>query len=149
MKFISLFFLATVLLFSCGDSAATMEDATTEVVTEEVAVPEVPATPSMLEATVEAVTSVGGDITALPAGAAVSNIEGWITKLQTMEGTEGLVGDLGSLKTELMAGSIDGKKVSGILSSLADQTRSLSAQAPALTTVADVLKAGADKLGGM
>lgn len=149
MKFLSFLFLATVLLFSCGDSAATTED-TTEVTTEEVVlVPEAPATPSMMDKTVEAVTSVGGDITAFPAGAAVSNIEGWITELQTMDGTDEIVSNLNSLKTELMASSIDGTKVSGILATLADQTRSLSDTAPALATLADILKAGSDKLGGM
>jgi hypothetical protein len=48
-----------------------------------------------------------------------------------------------------MASSIDGTKVSGILATLADQTRSLSDTAPVLATLADILKAGSDKLGGM
>lgn len=148
MKYISLFLLATVLFFSCGDTAPAAEETTTE--TMETTAPEAPAPmpKSMLESTVEAVQSVGGDITALPAGAAVSNIEGWIAKLETMDGTEGIVGNLTALKTELTADSIDGAKVSTLLSSLAGQTKELAASAPALGAVAGALQAGADKLGG-
>jgi len=149
MKYLTFFFLATILAFSCGD-AATTDEAVVE--TPEMTTPEppaAPAAPSMLNATVDAVKSVGGDITALPAGAAVSNIDGWIAKLETMDGTEAIVGNLNELKTELTSGDIDGGAVSGILSSLADQTKELSAKAPALGAVASALQAGADKLGGM
>jgi hypothetical protein len=102
----------------------------------------------MLQATVEAVTSVGGDITALPGSAAVGNIEGWITKLSSMEGTDAVVAELNSLKTELSSGDIDGAKVSTILSTLAEQTSDLAGDNAMLGAVANALKAGADKLGG-
>lgn len=99
-------------------------------------------------ATIDAVKSVGGDITALPAEAAVGNINTWITKLSSMEGTEDIVGSLGNLKTELTSGKIDGGKVSGILSELAEQTRELGKGNPALGTIASALDAGAKKLAG-
>lgn len=148
MKYLSLFLLATVLFFSCGDTAPAAEETTTEPM--EAPAPEAPAPmpKSMLDATVEAVQSVGGDITALPAGAAVSNIEGWIAKLETMDGTEAIVSNLGALKTELTAGKIDGAKVSTLLSSLAEQTKGLAADNATLGAVAAALQAGADKLGG-
>ncbi|MCX8212618.1 MAG: NAD kinase [Neolewinella sp.] len=157
MKYLSLLLLATVMMFSCGDAATTTEETTAEETTE-VAAPEVSAevpaevpaevSSSILTATIDAVTSVGGDLTALPAAAAVSNIESWITKLGTMEGTEGMVADLTSLKTELAAAEIDGGKVSTLLTSLASQTKSMADTAPGLGALAGALQAGADKLGG-
>jgi hypothetical protein len=168
MKYFTLLLLATVFAFSCGDAATAMEDTaagaadavaeTTEAAAGAVidavdtaadtAVDAMTPEKSMLQSTIEAVTSVGGDITALPAGAAVSNIEGWITKLSSMEGTEGIVTELTSLKTELSSGKIDGGKVSGILSTLAEQTKGLAGDNKMLATVAGALQAGADKLGG-
>lgn len=164
MKYFTLLLLATVFAFSCGDAATAMEDtaagaadavaettkAAAGAVTDaaDTAVDAMTPEKSMLQSTIEAVTSVGGDITALPAGAAVSNIEGWITKLGSMEGTEGIVTELTSLKTELSSGKIDGGKVSGILSTLAEQTKGLAGDNKMLATVASALQAGADKLGG-
>lgn len=99
-------------------------------------------------ATIDAVKSAGGDITALPAEAAVGNIDTWIGKLSSMEGTEDIVASLGSLKTELTSGDIDGGKVSGILTELASKTRELGDGNMALGTIAGALEAGAKKLGG-
>jgi len=99
-------------------------------------------------ATIDAVKSAGGDITALPAEAAVGNINTWINKLSGMEGTEDVVAGLGNLKTELTSGDIDGSKVSVILADLAGKTRELGNGNPALNTIAGALEAGAKKLGG-
>lgn len=152
MKYLFFLLLATVIVFSCGDANEMNNDADTvtiETPATETPTVEAPAVEkSMLQSTVEAVKSAGGDITALPAGAAVSNIEGWIGKLRSMDGTDAIVGELNNLKTELTAGNIDGKKVSGILSSLAEQTRGMASKAPMLGTLASALQAGADKLGG-
>lgn len=161
MKYFTLFFLATILAFSCGDAATAIEDTAASAAetagnaagtaTEAAgdAVDAVTPEKSMLQSTVEAVQSVGGDITALPASAAVSNIEGWIAKLGTMDGTEGVVTELNSLKTELSSGDINGSKVSAILSTLAEQTKSLAGDNAMLGAVAGALQSGADKLGGM
>ena len=154
MKYLTLLLLAVGLVFSCGDSdKADMDgdDDTATMTTPDMA--DTPVAPTaanpMISSTVDAVRSAGGDLTALPAGAAVSNIDGWISKLGSMDGTDAIVGDLRSLKAELTSGDIDGGKVSGILSSLADQTRSMESKAPGLGAIASALQAGADKLGGM
>jgi len=101
-----------------------------------------------LSATIEAVKSAGGDITALSPEAAVGNIDTWIGKLGSMEGTEDIVGSLKGLKAELTSGDIDGGKVSGILTTLAAKTRELGDGNMALGTIASALEAGAKKLGG-
>lgn len=149
MKYLSLLLFATVMMFSCGETAPAAEE-TTEA-EPEVTTPEPPPAPEnpMLTATLDAVASVGGDLTSLPAEAAVSNIEGWIGKLKTMEGTDAIVADLTTLQAELSTGKIDGKKVSTLLSSLATQTKSLASGTPALATLAGALEAGAKKLEGM
>lgn len=149
--------------FSCGDAATAVEEAAAEAPTEvaaeapteaaaeaptEAAAEPEAAPKSMLQSTVEAVTSIGGDITALPADAAVGNIEGWITKLSSMDGTEAVVTQLNALKSELSSGDIDGAKVSGILSTLAEQTKGLAGDNAMLGAVASALQAGAEKLGG-
>ena len=101
-----------------------------------------------LQSTIDAVQNAGGDITALQPSAATSNIDGWISKLNGMDGADGIVTDLKSLKTALQADQIDGMKVSGLMSSLADKTRSMESKAPGLSTLASALEAGADKLSG-
>ena len=163
MKFLSPLLLFALLMFSCADrSAGTTDDTTTSGMAPTTAT-DMDANTDMdadmdtdmdqqvspqLEGTVDAVESAGGDITALPASAAVSNIDGWISELSSMPGTESIVGDLNSLKSELGASDIDGGRVSELLSSLADQTRSMESKAPGLSALASALQAGADKLGG-
>lgn len=151
MKSFSLLFFA-LLLFACNSQPATDTtddlDTTVDPMVERED-PMVTQQPSpQLQSTIDAVQSSGGDITALPAGAAVSNIDGWIGELRGMNGTDAIVNDLESLKTELTAGSIDGGRVSQLLSSLADQTRGLAGNTPGLSTLASALEAGAAKLGG-
>ena len=101
-----------------------------------------------LQATVSAVESAGGDITALDPSTAVSNIDTWISTLGEMDGTDQIVGDLNSLKSELTSDAIDGSAVSSLLSSLADQTRQLGNGNMGLNTLASALDAGASKLAG-
>ena len=102
-----------------------------------------------LTSTINAVKSAGGDLTALSPSAATQNIDGWVDKLSSMDGTDAIVGNLKELKEELMSGDIDGGDVSELLGKLANDTRSLSSKAPALNGLANALQAGADKLGGM
>jgi hypothetical protein len=144
-----MFFLA-----ACGNTPDTPAEATRDVDAEvttgmESVTPAVEEeTTSFLQTTLEAVSTTGGDITALSPEAAANNINGWITKLDQFEGTDAVVGDLANLKKELMLGEMDSAKVSGILSSLASNTRDLSDRAPGLATLADALQAGSDKLAG-
>ncbi len=65
-----------------------------------------------------------------------------------MDGTDGIVSNLRSLKDELGAGSIDGPRVSSLLSELASDTREVGAGNQGLTMLASALDAGASKLGG-
>ncbi|NJC25697.1 hypothetical protein [Neolewinella antarctica] len=142
MKFLAPLLLLAFLAFSCGDTTRTAANNPGTDMTDAEPTGDV-------KATIDAVQSTGGDITALPAAAAVSNIDGWISTLGAMNGTDGIVRDLQSLKTELSAGAIDGDRVSGLLSSLATSTRSMESKAAGLGTLASALQAGADKLSGM
>ena len=101
-----------------------------------------------LKTTVDAVQSAGGDITALPPSAATDNIDGWISKLGSVDGSDKVVNGLKSLKNELMQENIDGSKVSDVLGSLANETRGMSSKAPGLNALAGALQAGSDKLAG-
>lgn len=140
------------MLFACGETTenTTMDDADMDDV--ETTMPETEPMASQpspqLQNTVQAVQGAGGDITALDPGAAVGNIDGWINELRGMDGADGIVNDLESLKGELQGGNIDGGRVSNLLSSLADQTRGMSDRAPGLSSLASALQAGADKLAG-
>ena len=162
MKFLSpLLFI--FLLASCAERSNTssMDDTSTAPTTDEMEsqMPDrqsdmsnsdmdMSAPSPQLQQTVQAVESAGGDITALQPSTAVSNIDGWISQLEGMDGTSSIVTDLKSLKTELTAGTIDGAKVSTLLSSLSDKTEAMSDKAPGLSTLASVLQAGSDKLAG-
>ncbi len=151
MKHLFSLLLLSFLFVACGDTAPSTTEETTTMPDAETAAEdamEMAKPDPLLQGTVEAVTSVGGDLLALSPSAAVGNIDSWIAKLGSMSGTDAIVGDLNALKTELTAESIDGTKVSGLLSSLATQTRSLEDKAPALGTLATVLQAAADKLAG-
>ena len=98
--------------------------------------------------TVTAVSGVGGDITAIPAATAVSNIDGWIQRLQGKDGMYEIVEGLNELKEKLTdPNGIDGKAVGTVLNSLAEDTAELNN--PTLAPLSNVLAAGGKKLGGM
>lgn len=99
--------------------------------------------------TVDAVRGAGGDITAIPAGAATGVIDGWIAKLSGTPGASTVVGGLKELKTELTAGNIDGARVGSLLSKLAADTRAMAPDNIALGNLADALQAGGNKLTNM
>ena len=152
MKYLSLLAFA-LIVFACGETADTTTERTDMDMPETTVDREMPNTADMapdpmVGETVNAVQSAGGDITALSPDAAVGNIDGWIGKLRGMDGADGIVSDLESLKTELTSGNIDGGKVSGILSQLASSTREMGKGNQGLNTLASALDAGAAKLGG-
>ena len=103
---------------------------------------------SLLSQTIEAVAGKMGDITTLPASAAVSNVDGWISELSGMNGTNDLVEDLRSLRSELTASSIDGEKVSDLLFELAEDTSDVANGNKGVKTIAYALEAGAWRLKG-
>lgn len=101
----------------------------------------------LLQSTMNAIETNDGNITALPPSAAVSNIDSWINELRGMDGTESIVGNLTTLKGELNEPSIDGQKVSQLLSTLANETRALAGNNQGVSTLATYLDAGATTLG--
>ncbi len=106
-------------------------------------------TSTFLSSTLQAVSAAGGDITALPAADAAANIDGWISRLSRVEGTDDIVEDLARLKTEFLIGDgeeLNGESISRILYSMSDHVRAISEGAPMLQTLADALQAGAVKL---
>ena len=105
-------------------------------------------TDAQVQQTMDAVQGAGGDITSLAPSTAVSNIDSWINELEGMDGTDGIVTNLRSLKDELGAASIDGPRVSNLLSELATETRQVGGGNQGLTMLASALDAGAAKLGG-
>ncbi len=104
---------------------------------------------SLLDQTLQAGKSKAADITTLPVSAATENVDGWINELRGMDGADGIVSDLESLKQELSAPSIDGEKVSELLFSLADDTRGVANGNPGLHTLAYLLESGGWRLEGM
>ena len=165
MKILSTLFLA-MLLFACGERpTATTDDmdTTDEMETtmpdrqnpvndmddmDDMDMTSTAAGEQTLQSTVSAVESAGGDITALAPATAVSNIDTWISTLSGMDGTDQLVSDLNSLKTELTAETVDGPAVSELLSNLASETREVGNGNAGLNALASALDAGAAKLGG-
>lgn len=100
----------------------------------------------ILDQTLQAVKSKAADITTLPADAAIDNIDGWLGELRGMDGADGLVENLETLKTELGAGNIDAEKVSDILFDLAEDTRDMADGNKGLETLAYALEAGGWRL---
>lgn len=95
-----------------------------------------------LSQTLGAVRSAAGDITTLPASAAVSNINSWIGKLRGMDGTDEIVEDLTELKEQLGAREIDGSEVADLLQDLAEETREIGKGNKSLEVLAYALEAG-------
>ena len=152
----TLFYLSLLLvLFSCGGTDATTDDADQTMAEREAdtqatqAIKENTETMDFLSTTVAAVQKAGGDITALSPEAAANNVNGWISKLSDVEGAEPIVEDLANLKKEFLLGSedgLDGPAIGLILNRLADNTRAVSDQAKGLDMLANVLEKGAETL---
>ncbi len=151
MKYAFLFL--PLFAIACGGNTETevVEDPAVEVVDPATTMNTMPEDEGMISIneTVDAVNNVGGDITALPASAAVSVIDSWSAKLASMPGTEGMVADLNSLKMELTAANIDGEKVGALLSKLGNETAAMAPDNQALSGLASALNAGGAKLSGM
>jgi len=98
-----------------------------------------------LKSTVDAIKGAGG-ITSLAPSAAISNVDGWISTLSAMDGTEGIVGNLTMLKSELGKGTINGAAVGPILMKLADDTKSIGKTNLMARGLASALKKGGESL---
>lgn len=60
---------------------------------------------------------------------AISNIEGWERTLQDVDGAETVVQDLGDLKTELQADTLDGEAIRGLIMKLGQGTMDVAKSA--------------------
>ena len=143
MKYLSLFLFA-ILLAACGNtSEATVDNS--EPTMEQMDADDPGTT---LQATIDAVQANGGDITALPADAALSNIDTWMDQLEGVEGAEKVTGNLESLRETLSESPINGQLAGMQLISLAEDTRQVGGSTPGLSTLASALQSGGEKLTG-
>lgn len=97
---------------------------------------------SLLSQTLNAVKMKAGDITTLPAGAAVDNINSWIDRLEGVPGGSGIRAELLNLRADLSADRIDGDRVALRLKSLSESTRKVADGNLGLETLAYALEAG-------
>jgi hypothetical protein len=139
-----LLLLLALALYACGE---TPNDGDSEVVTADGDVVDLEDSPAAtLDATVAAVQSAGGDLTALPAEAAVDNIDTWMEALDDVDGADKVTGNLESLKEALQESPINGGLVGMILTTLAEDTRQVAGSTPGVSQLASALKAGGEKL---
>lgn len=95
-------------------------------------------------ATVRAVQDAGG-LTKLDPTTAVAVIDGYINKLSSMDGTEGITSKLRELKGELTQSSIDGSKVGMLLKDLGMNTSNVGQGNASLMSLGQALtQAGND-----
>ncbi len=147
MKYLSLFLFA-LLLVACDSSESTTEISSTTVEGQDTGAMTAETPSGTLQATVDAVQTHGGDITAIPADAARSNIDSWIGQLDGVEGTEAVTGNLEALKETLGESPVNGELAGMQMISLAEDTRQAGGSTPGLTTLASALKSGGEKLVG-
>ena len=101
------------------------------------------------------ISALSGGITALSPTTAVSNIESWESQLQATGKPEltSIATDLGSLRSELSSGNLDGSAIGKLLSKLGKATTATAANAEAssqakLTTLGSLLTKAGSALGG-
>ena len=130
-------------LAACGNDTetATTEPMTTTEPMAPATDPMAPADPMANDVTVDGTNAaIGSDITALPAAAALANINGWIAKLEGDQFAD-LRASLETLKLDLAAQPMDGTKIGATLSTLGTQTTAAAAGASSSS------KAGLEQLG--
>lgn len=97
--------------------------------------------------TVAAVEEAGG-LTALAPATAVENIDGWIAKLEGVEGGAEIRGMLETLKGQLTAETVDGAAVAETLTRLSAATENAGAGDADLEALAGALESAAMDLKG-
>lgn len=80
------------------------------------------------QSTVDAAEQAGG-VTSLPVAAALSNIDGWIARLDGNADAAPVVENLRTLRSQLTASPIDGAAVGRTLTTLGEQTTAVAAGA--------------------
>ena len=130
-------FLALLLAFSltaCSDNDTVAEETMEEVAGAEVAPinpePGVPADAPEVDVT-GTIAALESGLTAIPAGDAVGNINGWIAKLEGagFDGSEEITDNLEELRDALQAETLDGAAIGATLSRLGELTTAAAAGA--------------------
>lgn len=162
-RFLSFLSFALVVgLVGCASETETTEpaaDAETEVVdpapvaddmaTDDMAADDAaPADEVTLDGTIAAVPE--GGITAIPAGAALDNINGWITQLDGAEFTNAaeIRQGLMDLRDQLQADPLDGAAIGATLTNLGTWTAEAAPDNEQIQTLAGALTAGGSALTG-
>ncbi len=116
-------------LSACSKETDTVTTPSGTTTTTTTTTPMAPADPLANDVTVDGTNAaIGTDITAMPMAAAMSNIDGWIAKLQGDQFAE-IRSTLEMLKLDLAAQPIDGAKIGATLSTLGQQTTTAAATA--------------------
>ncbi len=100
----------------------------------------------------ETIAALQGGVTAIPAEAAVANIEGWQAQLEGSDdpAVQELASQLGELSTALQADTLDGAAIGGLLVSLGEGTIAAAGGDAGLTELGGLLtEAGSSLTGGM
>lgn len=97
------------------------------------------------QATLDAAQAAGG-LTSLAPDAAVSNIDGWISKLEGNPDAAPIVENLRTLRTQLTATPIDGAAVGQTLTTLGEQTTSVAGGDAALEQLGSALSSAGQML---
>lgn len=101
-----------------------------------------------VEGTLAAAQNAGG-LTRLAPNVAVQNIDGWIARLQGMDGTGPIVSNLRTLKSQLQAPTLDGMAIGRTLSQLGEQTTTVAAGNGDLRQLGQALSQAGSMLTGM
>ena len=153
-----LFALALLPLAACGDADDTVATDDVAVVTDDavmgddalinddVTMDDASADVTA-EGTIDAAVDAGG-LTSIAPATAVANIDAWIAKLTGVEGAEGVVDGLGTLKTQLTTDPLDGAAIGATLASLGDQTTAAAGGDAALESLGRTLTEAGNTLMG-
>lgn len=152
--------LAFALLFTlsaCGNDTASeevMDDVTADEVAPINPSPGVPDDAPEVDVP-GTIAALQGGLTAIPAAAAVDNINGWIAKLEGagFDGAEEITDNLEELRDELESDEIDGAEVGGLLTRLGELTSAAalgasSSSQDGLNQLAELLSGAGASLGG-
>ena len=153
-SFFALLFALTLTACTEGDTT-TVETTDPDVTTVDPVTPAMPdtmAAPMMddvtAQGTLDAVQAAGG-LTDLAPATAVANIDAWIAKLDGMDGTDGVVDGLQTLKTQLTTTPLDGNAIGQTLMSLGEQTTAVAGDDASLSQLGSALTSAGETLTGM
>jgi hypothetical protein len=107
--------------------------------------------PAPAPTTEETSRALDRGVTTMSVGSAVSNIDGWITRLEAGEDVpqrERIVESLRALRTELQRSPLDGTRISQLLLELGDYTSRSGGQAdnPAVQRMGDLLRSAGQRI---